>query len=379
MKGISKSMKKVAVFSAFYPFRGGIAQFNAKLYRALEKISNVKAFTFNKQYPDLLFPGKSQYVTNKDIADKIPADRIVSTFNPLTYGKAASKIKAFKPDIFITNFWMSFFAPFLSKMARKQERSVKKIALIHNLIPHEKRFFDRYLIMKMLKSYDAFVVLSDAVERDLLYMLPNAKYLKLEHPWYDHFGKNIPKEEARRKLKLSEGKKTLLFFGLIREYKGLDVLLKAFSELDDSFQLVIAGEIYGKSDKYLELIEKSSNKNIFLFNQYIPDDEVNIYFSAADLCVLPYRSATQSGITGTSFHFEVPVIATDVGGLRESLKDGLLGEVVESENPEALRMAILDAFKGKNIENFKSQIQNEKSLNGWDAFAAKLLEFASNL
>jgi glycosyltransferase involved in cell wall biosynthesis len=378
MKRMSKSMKKVAVFSAFYPFRGGIAQFNAKLYRALEKISNVKAYTFNKQYPDLLFPGKSQYVTNKDIADKIPADRIVSTFNLLTYGKAASKIKAFKPDIFIANFWMSFFSLFLSRMARKQDKGVKKVALIHNLIPHEKRFFDRFLIMKMLRSYDAFVVLSDAVESDLLQMLPNAKYLKLEHPWYDHFGGNIPKEEARLKLNLSEEKKTLLFFGLIRDYKGLDVLLKAFSELDDSYQLLIAGEIYGKSDKYLNLIENSKNKNIFLFNQYIPDDEVNIYFSAADLCVLPYRSATQSGITGTSFHFEVPVIATDVGGLRESLKDGLLGEVVESENPVALQKAILDVFKDENLEKFKSQIQKEKSLNGWDAFAEKLLEFASN-
>jgi glycosyltransferase involved in cell wall biosynthesis len=379
MKRMSKSIKKVAVFSAFYPFRGGIAQFNAKLYRALEKISDVKAYTFKKQYPDLLFPGKSQYVTNNDIADKIPADRIVSTFNPLTYVKAASKIKSFKPDVFIANFWMSFFSLFMSRMARKQDKDVKKIALIHNLIPHERRFFDRYLIMKMLKSYDAFVVLSDAVERDLLHMLPNAKYLKLEHPWYDHFGENIPKEEARLKLKLSEKKKTLLFFGLIRDYKGLDVLLKAFSELDDSYQLIIAGEIYGKSDKYLGLIENSKNKNIFLFNQYIPDDEVNIYFSAADLCVLPYRSATQSGITGTSFHFEVPVIASDVGGLRESLKDGLLGEVVESENPEALQRAILDAFKGENIENLKSQIKKEKSLNGWDAFAEKLLEFAYNL
>lgn len=379
MKSISKSMKKVAVFSAFYPFRGGIAQFNAKLYRALEKISDVKAFTFKKQYPDVLFPGKSQYVTDKDIADKIPADRIVSTFNPLTYGKAASKIKSFKPDVFIANFWMSFFSLFMSRMARKQDKDVKKIALIHNLIPHEKRFFDRFLIMKMLRSYDAFVVLSDAVERDLLHMLPNAKYLKLQHPWYDHFGENIPKEEARLKLKLSDKRKTLLFFGLIRDYKGLDVLLKAFSELDDSYQLIIAGEIYGKSDKYLGLIENSKNKNIFLFNQYIPDDEVNIYFSAADLCVLPYRSATQSGITGTSFHFEVPIIATDVGGLRESLKDGLLGEVVESENPEALLTAITSTFKGENLEKFKSQIQKEKSLNGWDAFAEKLLEFASNL
>ncbi len=379
MKNMSKSLKKVAVFSAFYPFRGGIAQFNAKLFRSLEKISDVKAFTFKKQYPNLLFPGKSQYVSEKDIADKIPAERIVSTFNPLSYGKAARQIHSFKPDIFIANFWMSFFGLFLSRMARKQDKNVKKIALIHNLIPHEKRFFDQYLIMKMLKSYDAFIVLSDAVERDLLTMIPNAKYMKMEHPWYDHFGETIPKEKARFELKVLENKKTLLFFGLIRDYKGLDILLKAFSDLDDSFQLIIAGEIYGKSDKYFQLIENSKNKNIFLFNQYIPDDEVNLYFSAADLCVLPYRSATQSGITGTSFHFEVPVVAADVGGLREALKDGLLGEVVEAENPQALGMAIQKMFNDNCMEKLKLQIQKEKSSNSWDSFAENLLEFASNI
>lgn len=379
MRKSPNAIKKVAIFSAFYPFRGGIAQFNAKLYRSLEKISIVQAFTFKKQYPDLLFPGKSQYVTDKDIADSIPAKRIVSTFNPLTYGKASKAIDSFKPDIFIANFWMSFFAVFLSHMARKQEKNVKRIALIHNLIPHEKRFFDRYLIMKMLRSYDAFVVLSDAVEKDLLSMRPDAKYLKIEHPWYDHFGEKLPKDKARSILNLSENKKTLLFFGLIRDYKGLDILIKAFSKMDDSFQLIIAGEIYGSSEKYQQLIELSENKNIHLFNAYIPDDEVNIYFSAADVCVLPYRTATQSGVTGTSFHFEVPVVATDVGGLREALKDGQLGTLVEPENPNALLEGIESMFVSDRMESITHQINMEKKSNGWDAFAIRLLEFASNV
>jgi glycosyltransferase involved in cell wall biosynthesis len=379
MRESQNAIKKVAIFSAFYPFRGGIAQFNAKLYRSLEKISIVQAFTFKKQYPDLLFPGKSQYVTDKDIADNIPAKRVVSTFNPLTYGSASRAIDSFKPDIFIANFWMSFFAIFLSRMARMQNRNVKRIALIHNLIPHEKRFFDRYLIMKMLRSYDAFVVLSDAVEKDLLAMRPDAKYLKMEHPWYDHFGEKLPKDEARTLLKVSKNKKTLLFFGLIRDYKGLDVLIKAFSKMDDSYQLIIAGEIYGSPEKYNQLIEMSGNKNIYLFNAYIPDDEVSLYFSSADICVLPYRSATQSGVTGTSFHFEVPVVATDVGGLRETLKDGQLGVIVEPEDPEALVKAIESMFVANRIESIQLQINNEKTSNSWDAFAVRLLEFASNV
>jgi glycosyltransferase involved in cell wall biosynthesis len=159
----------------------------------------------------------------------------------------------------------------------------------------------------------------------------------------------------------------------------LDILLKAFSQLDNSFQLIIAGEIYGKADKYLNLIELSGNKNIHLFNTYIPDDQVNIYFSAADICILPYRTATQSGVTGTSFHFEVPVIATDVGGLREALKDGQLGTVVESENPEALQLAISKIFESNQLEMIKNQIKIEKTSSGWDAFASRLLEFASNV
>jgi glycosyltransferase involved in cell wall biosynthesis len=379
MKPVLNLKKRIAIFSAFYPYRGGIAQFNAKLYRSLEKISDVKAFTFKQQYPNFLFPGKSQLVTESDHADAIPAQRIVSTFNPLTYGSASKQIKTYKPDIFIANFWMSFFAIFLSKMAKKQDDNVKKIALIHNLIPHEKRFFDKYLIKKMLGSYDAFIVLSNAVEKDLLSIYPSAKYIKLEHPWYDHFGEILPSEKAREVLKLEQSRKTLLFFGLIRDYKGLDILLKAFSNLDDTYQLVIAGEIYGKADKYLSLIENSKNKNIYLFNQYIPDDEVNLYFSAADLCVLPYRSATQSGITGTSFQFNVPVLATNVGGLNEAIKNGKLGDLVEPENPEAMYLKIQEVFNTNNLEIFKKNIQIEKNNNNWDEFAQKLMAFASTI
>jgi glycosyltransferase involved in cell wall biosynthesis len=210
-------------------------------------------------------------------------------------------------------------------------------------------------------------------------MYPSAKYIKLEHPWYDHFGEILPSEKAREVLKLEQNRKTLLFFGLIRDYKGLDILLKAFSNLDDTYQLVIAGEIYGKADKYLSLIENSKNKNIYLFNQYIPDDEVNLYFSAADLCVLPYRSATQSGITGTSFQFNVPVLATNVGGLNEAIKNGKLGDLVEPENPESMYLKIQEVFNTNNLEIFKKNIQIEKNNNNWDEFAQKLMAFASTI
>lgn len=371
---------KISIFSAFYPFRGGIAQFNARLFRSLEKKHSVQAFTFKKQYPDFLFPGTSQYVTEKDNVDKIEAQRIVSTFNPYTYFPAARKVKESNPDLFIANYWMSFFGWFLGIMARKQVGRVKKIAIIHNLIPHEPRFFDSWLNHYFIKRYDGFVVMSDAVEKDLLSMKPHAKYIRLTHPWYDHFGEKMDKDEARRLLNIHPNKKTLLFFGLIRDYKGLDLLIEAFTELGDDYQLVIAGEVYSNLKKYEEQIWKSGAKErIFFFNQYIPDADVRVYFSAADLCVLPYRTATQSGITATSFHFELPIIATNVGGLKDIIGHEKKGLIVDKPDANEIRHAIELYFKSEMASQFQSNIRVEKEKNTWDQFAENVISFARSL
>jgi glycosyltransferase involved in cell wall biosynthesis len=371
---------KISIFSAFYPFRGGIAQFNARLFRSLEKKQEVQAFTFKQQYPDFLFPGTSQYVTEKDDADVILAQRIVSTFNPFTYFFAARAIRKSQPDLFIANYWMTFFSLFLAVMSKSQRRKTRKIAIIHNLIPHEPRFFDKMLNSLFVKSFEGFIVMSDAVENDLLSLKPNAKYLKLLHPWYDHFGEKINENEAKNYLKVHLNKKTILFFGLVRDYKGLDLLIDSFSMLNDDYQLVIAGEVYSNLLQYENQIRESGASNrIFLFNKYIPDNEVKYFFSAADLCVLPYRTATQSGITATSFHFEIPIIATNVGGLKEIVGHEKKGLIVEEPNAELITNAIKEYFQNDLKEKFKANIREEKKLNTWDSFAESVVNFGNSL
>lgn len=366
--------QRISIFSAFHPFRGGIAQFNERLVKELQKEHEVQTFTFKKQYPDFLFPGITQFVASENKGLK--AQRIVSTFNPFSYFAGAKKIKQSKPTIFIVNYWMPIFAVFTALFSRFLPRKTKKIALVHNLIPHEKRFVDSFLNRIFLSQYSHFIVLSKAVEEAILAIQPSAKICNITHPWYDHFGLKIERQKAHDRLKTDANKKTILFFGLIRDYKGLDVLLKSFSSLTEDYQLIIAGEVYGNREKYDQLIQESANSAIYFFNQYIPDDEVANYFSAADVCVLPYKSATQSGITATSFHFEVPLIATNVGGLSETIEHGKTGIVVPPNDEKALFLAIIDFFESDNVDFFKENIRNEKIKNSWENFSKELINFA---
>jgi glycosyltransferase involved in cell wall biosynthesis len=227
---------------------------------------------------------------------------------------------------------------------------------------------------------DGFVVLSEAVGKDLLELKPDAKISFMSHPWYDHFGAKIDRTAACNKLGIPSEKKVLLFFGLVRDYKGLDVLISAFSELDDSFQLVIAGEVYSGKEKYLEQIERSGVKErISFLDRYIPDDEVVTLYSAADVCVLPYRTATQSGVTAASFHFEVPVIATNVGGLKESVGDKELGLIIDNADPKLLSTAVENYFSKGLADRFISNIRSEKQNNSWDHFASEMIRFSKML
>src|ERR1051326_768230 len=265
---------KIAFLSTFFPFRGGIAQFNASLFRAFEKNNQVKAFTFTRQYPDFLFPGETQMVTEKDNADKIPSERILDTMNPFTYFSAARKIRSFSPDILLMKYWMSYMAPSLGTVAKKIKKSSKVITILDNVIPHERRFFDDAFIKYFLKNNHGFVVMSDAVKNDLLKFIPGAKYIFHPHPLYDHFGKKGDAMEAKRKLNIPEGKKVILFFGFIRDYKGLDLLIDAISKLNNDYHLVICGEVYGSFDKYEGQIEELGLKNkISLYVRYISDEE----------------------------------------------------------------------------------------------------------
>lgn len=371
---------RIAYLSTFYPFRGGIAQFNALLYEQLAISNEIRAFTFKRQYPDFLFPGTSQYVSETDVVKKIDALEILDSINPFTYYRTAEEIKRFNPDLIITKFWMPFFAPSLGYICGKVRKSgVKSISILDNVIPHERRFGDLFLTRYFLERNDGFVVMSDAVKNDLLNLKPGANYIKHFHPIFNHFGNKVEKNLAREILGIPLDKKVLLFFGFIRDYKGLDVLLEAISKLSDEYLLVIAGEVYGDFDKYDSIIADLTIENrIKKFIRYVDDKEVPLFFSASDVCVQPYKSATQSGIVGISFHFELPIIATDVGGLREIIEEYHTGIVVEQAHSELIKDAVIEFFSGdSNI--FKDNIRRFKEICSWKSFAENLLKLYQSL
>jgi glycosyltransferase involved in cell wall biosynthesis len=373
---------KIVFLSTFYPFRGGIAQFSAHLYREAEKKHEVEAVTFTRQYPKLLFPGKTQLVSSDDTADKIPSKRWLDSINPFTYISTARKIRNLQPDLIISRYWMSFFAASFGWILSHQEKKTKRIAILDNVIPHERRFFDDAFNRYFLSKNDGFIVMSEQVQKDLLYYLPKAKHILIQHPIYNHFGEKLPKEKALSNLGLQDyaTKKVLLFFGIIRDYKGLDLLLNALAFLDDTYILLVAGEVYGSFDKYETIIkEKKLNKKVKLFNRYIDDAEVTNFFSAADVCVLPYRSATQSGITNIAYHFEVPVISTNVGGLAETIHHGRTGLIADEVNEKALVKQIKNFYEVYNPTEFAQNINYSNKENSWENFVNKMLAFAEEL
>lgn len=374
---------KIAVLSCFYPFRGGIAQFNANLISELGREYEVRAFNFTRQYPDLLFPGKTQYVTPEDEAVPVESQALLDTANPFSWGRTAREIAGWGPDVLIMRYWMSWFAPSLGSVARKMPRGCKTIGILDNVIPHEPHFFDRPFTSWYLKALDGCVTLCGEVASDLLKIRPDARYTVLPHPVYNHFGPKLGRDEAEQLLGIpkQEGSRNLLFFGLIREYKGLDILLRALRLLDGRYCLIIAGEPYGSFDKYRELIDQDPDPSrIHLFPQYIRDSEVKKYFSAADLTVLPYRSATQSGISAVSNHFEVPMVVTDVGGLKETIGERGTGLVCEECTPECVAAAIERYFDEPALrESMVENIKKENERLSWNRFCKDLVEFINSL
>lgn len=372
---------KIAILSCFYPYRGGISQFNACLLQELQKHHTVKAFNFKRQYPDILFPGKTQYVTKEDNAVPVESVALLDTANPFSYITTAKAIKEWEPDLLIMRYWMSWFAPSLGYIARHINKNCKIISILDNVVPHEPHFFDKPFTKYFLKPNDGFVVLCNAVREDLLNLSPNAKHITTPHPLYSHFGEKLDREVALESIGIKDGKNTrnILFFGLIREYKGLDLLIEAFNLLDKSYKLIIAGEPYGSFEKYQQLIDNSPNReNIHLNTNYIEDSKVNLYFSSADVCVLPYRSATQSGISSISYHFEVPMITTNVGGLKETIGDRGTGVIIDNGAPQTIANAIIDYFNPDNSlhrEEMIGNIKKEKQRLSWSTFCQKLEEF----
>jgi glycosyltransferase involved in cell wall biosynthesis len=365
----------IIIVGPAYPLRGAMAQLNIILGWYLSKCHNVQIVSLKRQYPSLLFPGKTQIDPGKPLFD-VPTVPLIDTINPLSWFRAAGYIIGQKPDVIIFRYWMPFFAPCFGSIARLVKRKIKTrvIFICDNIIPHEKRPGDIALTKYAFHSVDSFVVLSRTVEEDLHRFAPKAKYILSPLPLFNVFGELQPKKESRVKLAISENN-VMLFFGIVRAYKGLDVLLDAIPLILNkmSILLLIAGEFYEDEEKYRKkIIQLGLEKNVRLYSDYIPNEDIPLYFSAADVVVLPYVSATQSAIVPVAYHFNKPVIVTDVGGLSEVVKNGLTGFIVPPQNPRALADAVVKFYQDKREKEFASNIQEEKKQYGWDTFVERL-------
>lgn len=372
---------KIAYLSVFYPFRGGIAQSNTNLYRELAKKAEVQAFNFSRQYPGLLFPGQTQYVPESDRTVNFPTQRTLDSINPLTWFSTARKIRALQPDALLVRFWMPFFAPALGAVACLVRRDgTKVIAILDNVIPHEQRLGDSVLTRFFLNQIDAGLVMTQEVRNDVRRFRADVPCRLKPLPLFDHFPDTVDKETARARLGLSRDRKVLLFFGFIRNYKGLDTLLKAVKYLSEDYLLVIAGEVYGSFNEYENLIDQLTIREKLQLNvKYIPEIEVQNYFKAADVCVLPYKSATQSGIVQIAFHFRTPVIVTNVGGLSEMVSDGETGLVLDSQDPVQLAGAIERFFREQLADDFSENIAARQDDYSWSGFADAVIGLIDSL
>lgn len=371
---------KIAILSPFYPYRGGIAQFSDRLYQELVKEHETKVFSYSKLYPSFLFPGKTQYVPNPEPNPDLPSVQVLSSTNLLSYSKTAKAINEYNPDVLLVAYWMPYLAVALSRVCAKLNKKIKIIGLVHNAIPHEKSVINRPLTSLFFNRCHAFICMSQHVKNDLMELGIKAPILALEHPIYDHYPSKIDRSLACQKLDIDKNKKTILFFGLIRAYKGLDLLIEAMNHLDDSYQLVIAGECYGSFTSYKELIELSKNKdNIKVWNQYIPDEEVTDFFSATDALILPYRSATQSGVVAIAYQMGIPIVATNVGSLGDTVRDSKIGIVATDTTPESIAQAITNFFASNELDSFRKNLEKEKIRLSWHSFVEAVIAFTSKL
>ncbi len=362
-----------------YPFRGGLAAFNDRLAIQFSREGhNIEIFTFTLQYPAILFPGKTQY-TDGPPPQGIKISRTLNSINPVSWIKAGLRIRKAKPDILLIRYWLPFMAPCLGTVARiaKTNRHTAVICIFDNVIPHEKRFGDKILTKYFTGGIDGAIAMSGTVLEDLLLFRRQMPVKLTPHPLFDSYGAPVSREYALSALHLPDDERYILFFGFIRAYKGLDLLLKAFADKrlrKKNLKLIIAGEFYEDDTPYRQLIKLYDLENeVIIHNEFIKDNEVSLYFCASDLVVQPYRSATQSGVTQVAFHYEKPMLVTDVGGLREIVADRKCGYVVLPE-PEDIAEAIVDYFENNRIEQFTEGVRSEKEKFSWDKMTASIIE-----
>jgi glycosyltransferase involved in cell wall biosynthesis len=369
---------KIAFLSVFHPFRGGIAQFNTELFKALESTSEIKAFNFTTQYPAFLFPGKTQYVDQTDVAPSFKTPRFLSSINPLSFSKTAKEINSFNPDVLISSYWMPFFGPSLGMVCKKVNKKTLIISIVHNAIPHEKRWSDKWLSSFYFNQQQGFVTMSETVENDLKSLLPSAMTMLRPHPIYAQFGERKEKSSIRSKYSIKKEQKVLLFFGFIRKYKGLDLLLKAIRYCNESTVVLIAGECYGEFSEYQKIINQNNISDRVICNvRYIPNSEVSDIFSVSDICVLPYRTATQSGIASIAKFYELPMVVTPVGELPNEVISSQTGVVCKSSSPRDIALGINKCLE--RLDLYSTQLKVEKDIHNWNNFASELLSFIGEL
>ena len=374
---------KIVIIGTAHPYRGGIAAFNERLVQQfLKENHEAEIYTFTLQYPNFLFPGKTQF--SKEIVPKdLKITRKVSSINPLNWIKVGIEIRKKNPDIVIIPYWMSFFAPCLGTIAAqiKKNKHTKIVGLVHNMIPHEPSLLDKIFPPYYVKNVDFFVSLSESVLVDIKKLDKKNKPKAFSpHPIYDHYGDLLPKIEAKKALNLDNGINYVLFFGFIRAYKGLDLLLEAFADerlKQRPIKLLVAGEFYEDETTYLEIIKKNHLEDkILLFNEFIPDNRVNIFFSACDLVVQPYKAATQSGVTQIAYYFEKPMIVTNVGGLAEIVPNGKCGFVVKPDAKE-IANAITHYYNNGYESEFVENCKTEKKKYDWKNMTESILKIGN--
>lgn len=359
------------------PYRGGIAHFLGSVYRGLKSRGHSAAIiNFSRQYPALLFPGKTQYENQTD-TNPIPSHRLIDSINPLSWIKTVRYILKQRPQAVVFNHWMPFFGPAYGFIARRlKKHGIRVLCIVHNALPHERRPGDRALSQYFFKACDGFMVMSSAVAKDLKSLGVEVQVQEVRHPAYDHFGDLIPKLEARTRLGYADDQSVLLFFGFVRRYKGLQVLLDAMPAVVNALpdiQLIVAGECYEDEAAYRNFVtDNNLSENVTLRFEYTAANEVVNLFSAADVVVQPYLSATQSGVAQIAFHFERPLIVTDVGGLAEIVPHEKAGLVIPPDNPEALAAAIIQFFEHGLAERLRAGILEEKEKYSWDRFIEEL-------
>jgi len=371
---------KIAIIGSAHPLRGGLAAFNERLAQELQRQGHqVVIYSFSLQYPGFLFPGKTQY-TDEPAPAKLKIKTVVNSVNPLNWFKVGNQMNREKYDLIIVKYWLPFMGPCFGTILRRAKKNghTKALCIVDNIIPHEHRAGDKQFTRYFIKPVNAFVTMSQDVLKDLR-TFTGKPALFTPHPVYDSYGKVVTRQEACEFLKLDPAHSYILFFGFIREYKGLDLLLHAMADpriKSKDIHLLVAGEYYDKNvaaanDKII--LDNNLHETVQLRTDFIPNSEVRYYFCAADLVVQPYKHATQSGITQIAYHFGKPMVVTNVGGLAEVVPDGKVGFVVPPE-PTPIADAILRFYKHNSLPGLETHINKEKKKYSWETFTAAMFK-----